>query len=279
MRSSCQADRSGLSGRNPATPKRSSGLLCVSLTAWIGAVAIPATFAVIPTEIIILKNSVGEQIQPDAVEPATAAFAISVTLDDSAPLARASFSKGSISEQLTLDDPFTLSFLEEFADFSALESKYTAGTYSLAFSGGAEGTYPFTVQTGGRPAMPRITNFASLQSIAQTDNVLIQWERNDARADDILFLVVLDASDDFVYYSPLPGDPGGLNAFSTEVRATLPAGESLTGILTVLRIDDLQFYNSLQTSLGTGQSAILTFSIDTRINPDIAPQILSGPFD
>ncbi len=86
------------------------------------------------------------------------------------------------------------------------------------------------------PTTPRILNFAEAQAIDTTRDFVLQWNDLSGAVTSILEVIVLDAANNVVTNSPLPGEPGALGQNATRFTLaanTLPPGTNLSAQLLI----------------------------------------------
>ena len=127
--------------------------------------------------------------------------------------------------------PPNCQWTQKFASAAAMDAAYPNGNYTLSITGLNDGTHSSTLGIGSTSylSVPLVSNYNALQAIDATQPFTINWGAiSGAQGLDSFMLQIrtIDiegwGTDEVLYATPWPGQPGALNYLATSV--TVPAG-------------------------------------------------------
>lgn len=174
---------------------------------------------------------------------------------------------GGAQRTLLLDES---GFYREFSDGAefkpAVDLSYSNGTYTVALQTQNDGnkSLPLTFPASDAyPNPPRISNFTAAQSVNAAANFTLTWDAfAGGLATDFIQLEIMEPdTDDTVFHTSGPGEPGSLNGNSLSVQipaGTLSAGHTYRG-----RIFFAKLVDSDDTTYGGGVTGVAGFLTET----------------
>ncbi len=139
-----------------------------------------------------------------------------------------------------------LFFEQRFATAAALDAAYPHGSLLNP------GTYPFHLRTRsgehsgavsyagvlGPPPVPEVIHLEAAAAVDPALPFTLRWKVPGGTILDLILVVILDASSNVVFSSPLPFSEGALNGLATEVQIpahALPPAATLEGHVLIAR--------------------------------------------
>ena len=175
-------------------------------------------------------------------------------------------------------------FDERFDSSAALDAAYpnTGVKYALAMNTLNDGprsvNLGFTVSVfgfeffAGFPPTAQVSNVVVAQAIDTTSDFTLTWSAANAKAIDLVQVLIVDGASNVVYGSPAPFAAGALGNTATSFvipAGRLPAGTNLIGHVTLARPVTLPNTNSYPGAVGiSGAVRDTQFSIVTRPAPE-----------
>lgn len=216
----------------------------------------------------VVKGVAHWQTGPTTVALESNPFQFNAFLDPSAPgrVLSASVTVAGRTATPLGSDGDSWDLFSGFSSQAALEAAYPNGNFTLSIIGQNDGARSVVVLLAGDayPAIPTLNGFNALQSVAAGSPLTLSWQPfTGGTATDFVQLEIRTSggqSDETVFETAGPGEPGSLNGTHTSVTVpagALTAGRSYSGRLLFARILELD------TSYGQGVSAIAGYYRET----------------
>jgi hypothetical protein len=150
-------------------------------------------------------------------------------------------------------------FLDTRATFSALNSAYGWGNYTVTFGAVHDGNYScvLSLPNTALPPAARLTNFAAVQAVNPLKPLTLYWSFPSApRASDFMQVYITDGHA-VVFSTPDLGEAGALNGSARTV--TIPAGTLEAGVIVSLNLEITRIVSTNATAYPWAEGIAGTF--------------------
>jgi hypothetical protein len=204
----------------------------------------------------------------------------SVDLTDFNLVTNASVRLPSGTREVMDDQGDSWGYLDSFTTFSALNSRYGWGNYTIDFKTVNDGNFSCVLALPNTPLppAPRLVNFADVQAVNPVKPLTVSWDFSATPKADDFVQVYITIGHDEVFSTPDLGEPGALD--STARSVTVPADTLAQGAIYSLTLEITRLVSTNSTCYTSAEGITATFSstsidVTTIVLPQL--RLLSRP--